>query len=155
MSWEQPHGYPTAVEFAGTIDYTTWLAAPTGLHLLRTLGLDRVRRHNIDLADYGQRAVAAAVRVDPAQLVRSEPVSMRLVPLPVSLFSTRDEVVALRERLSIQYKIEVSASFWNGQGQLRLCAQVYNTEADMDRLADAVGELTAQAQSHVHRRPAA
>ena len=76
---------------------------------------------------------------------------MRVVPLPGSLCSTADEVNALRERLSTRYKIEVSANFWGGRGYLRLCAQLYNTEADMDRLADAVGELAAQSL----RRPVA
>ena len=58
---------------------------------------------------------------------------------------------AVRERLAAQYKIEVSTNFWNGRGYLRLCAQVYNTETDLDRLADAVGELVAQSR----QRPAA
>ena len=141
VSWEQPNGFPAAVEFGGTLDYTAWLAAPTGLHLLRTLGLDQVREHNVHLADYGQLAVAAAVRADPARLPRSPGVSMRLVPLPESVCASKEDASAIRDRLSADYKVEVATSFVQGQGFLRLCAQVYNAEADMDRLADAVGGL--------------
>src|SRR5690606_37908993 len=53
VSWEQPHGFPTAHEFTGTLDYTAWLAAPAGVHLLRTLGAERVRAHNNELAAQG------------------------------------------------------------------------------------------------------
>jgi isopenicillin-N epimerase len=61
VSWEQQHGFPRAQEFAGTLDYTAWLAAPAGVHLLRTLGSEQVRTHNADLVAKGQRLVASTV----------------------------------------------------------------------------------------------
>ena len=66
---------------------------------------------------------------------------MRLVPLPESVCASKEDASAIRDRLSADYKVEVATSFVQGQGFLRLCAQVYNAEADMDRLADAVGGL--------------
>ena len=136
VSWEQPAGFPAAVEYGGTLDYTPWLAAPAGLHFLRTLGPDRVRRHNIDLADYAQLTVAAAVRADPAELVRSEPVTMRIVPLPAGVADTRD-AATLRDRLATEHGCEVAVNAWRGRGHLRISAQVYNVKADVDRLAEA------------------
>jgi len=141
VSWLEPNGYPAAVEYGGTLDYTAWLAAPTGLHLLRTLGPDRVRRHNIDLADYAQLAVAAAIRADPADLTRSPATSMRLVPLPPGIATDRPSAMALRDRLSKQYKCEVQVTDWRGRGYLRISAQVYNTRSDVERLAAACAEL--------------
>ena len=79
VSWQQPEGFPGAVEYGGTLDYTAWLAAPTGLHFLRTLGVDRVRRHNAELAAYGQRVVAEALGTAPVPGPWSPDVSMRLV----------------------------------------------------------------------------
>src|SRR5437762_1470979 len=38
VSWGQPDRFPGSVEEAGTLDYTAWLAAPTGLFTLRSLG---------------------------------------------------------------------------------------------------------------------
>ena len=137
VSWEQPAGFPAAVEFAGTLDYTAWLAAPTGIHVLRTLGPDRVRRHNSELADYAQLTVAAAVRADPAELTRSEPVSMRIVPLPPGVADTVSAADGLRDRLSAEHGCEVAVNAWRGRGYLRISAQVYNTKADVDRLAKA------------------
>jgi isopenicillin-N epimerase len=137
VSWEQPAGFPAAVEFAGTLDYTAWLAAPAGLHFLRTLGPERVRQHNCDLADYAQLTVAAAVRADPTGLARSEPVSMRVVPLPAGVAVTQPAADALRDRLSAEHSCEVQVNPWRGRGYLRISAQVYNTKADVDRLSRA------------------
>src|SRR5262245_137851 len=78
VSWRQPAGFPDAVEYGGTLDYTSWLSAPTGLHFMRTLGVDRVRRHNAELAAYGQRVVGEALRTAPVPGPWSQDVSMRL-----------------------------------------------------------------------------
>src|SRR5262249_39557409 len=64
VSWQHPDGFPGSVEFVGARDYTPWLAAPTGLFTLRTLGVDAVRQHNASLAAYGQRVVGSALGVD-------------------------------------------------------------------------------------------
>jgi isopenicillin-N epimerase len=68
VSWEQESGFPAAVEYAGTLDYTAWLAAPVGLQVLHGLGLDALRRHNAGLVRYGQRRVAEALGLDAATL---------------------------------------------------------------------------------------
>jgi isopenicillin-N epimerase len=141
VSWEQATGFPGSVEFGGTLDYTAWLAAPTGVHLLRTLGVDRLRQHNASLAEYGQRVVGAALGLEPAELpYRGSPVSMRLIPLPARL----DEAAAreLHQRLATEHRIEVALTAWPGGRGLRVSAQVYNQPADYDRLADAVATLT-------------
>jgi isopenicillin-N epimerase len=152
VSWEQPRGYPMAQEWAGTLDYTSWLAAPTGVHLLRTLGLASVRSHNVDLAAQGQRLVADAVAtrwpgpaasaplLDLARhgLLGSRAVSMRLVPLPPAVADDRDGAVALQARLASEHRIEVAVSVWGGTGYLRLSAQIYNQLEDFDRLAHAL-----------------
>jgi isopenicillin-N epimerase len=160
VSWEEHHGYPAAQEFGGTLDYTTWLAAPAGVHLLRTLGPERVRTHNADLAAHGQRVVASAVaRVwphDPGSRRREElelartgllgdpSLSMRLVPMPPGVAEDRPSAVALRTRLATAHGVEVALDAWRGCGYLRLSAQIYNRAEDYARLAHAlVRELRA------------
>jgi isopenicillin-N epimerase len=138
VSWAQPEGYPRNVEEAGTLDYTAWLAAPTGLFALRTLGTDRVQAHNAALAHYGQQVVGEAVGVaelpDPGG-----PLPMRLVPLPVR--GDADAAVRLRERISDELRAEVAVNSWNGRLLLRLCAQVYNRPDEYDRLAEGLPKL--------------
>ena len=133
VSWEQQHGFPRAQEFAGTLDYTPWLAAPAGVHLLRTLGAERIRAHNADLVDEGQRLVAGAVAalwprsataapahalLELAQQGRlgDPPVSMRVVPLPPGVAADRAAAIDLRTRLATEHGVEVALDVWRGQG---------------------------------------
>ncbi|WP_217708662.1 aminotransferase class V-fold PLP-dependent enzyme [Nonomuraea rhodomycinica] len=138
-------GFPDAVEFQGTRDYTALLAAPYGLDLLERLGLERVRAHNTALAAYGQRVVAESLheaglcadapgtREECSQTDVGHPgVPMRVVRLASGLGPTKAEADALcaeiLDRLGCQIKIEPV-------GLLRLSAQIYNTPEDYDRLA--------------------
>ena len=64
VSWEQREGFPVAVELAGTLDYTGWLAAPTGVFTLRTLDADRVRAHNVALARLARACATSPETLD-------------------------------------------------------------------------------------------
>ncbi|HEX6498947.1 MAG TPA: aminotransferase class V-fold PLP-dependent enzyme [Micromonosporaceae bacterium] len=144
VSWEEPTGFPRAVEFQGTIDYSPWLAAPTALFTLRSLGVDRVREHNRTLVEYGQRTVADALGIPHDRLPDpGGPVSMRLVPLPDGVATTHTAAVALRERISDELRVEVAVTAWGGTGLLRLSAQVYNGAEEYDRLAEGLPRLVA------------
>ena len=157
VSWEQPHGFPMAQEFAGTLDYTQWLAAPAGLHLLRSLGPETVRSHNNELVARGQRLVAEAValrwpggdsgqRTDLLERARagslgSHQVSMRLVPLPPDVADEPSAALALQRRLATDYRVEAAVTAWNGLGLVRLSGQIYNRIDDYDRLAQGIRDV--------------
>ncbi|MFB9234312.1 aminotransferase class V-fold PLP-dependent enzyme [Plantactinospora siamensis] len=145
VSWEQDAGFPLSVEYQATLDYTSWLAAPTGLFTLRTLGLDAVREHNTALAAYGQQVVGAALGLEPAQLPPpgGPSVAMRIVPLRRGLASTIDDARALRQRISDELATEVAVNAWGGRGYLRLSAQVYNRAEEYDRLAERLPSMLA------------
>jgi isopenicillin-N epimerase len=145
VSWEHEQGFPRAVEFQGTIDYTPWLAAPAGVFALRTLGPELVREHNEALVSYGQRVVGEALGLAPADL--SHPggpgVAMRVVPLPGGLASTFPEAQALRQHIADKLAAEVAVNAWGGRGLLRLSAQVYNRPEEYDLLAERLPALLA------------
>ncbi|MGE5829617.1 MAG: aminotransferase class V-fold PLP-dependent enzyme [Micromonosporaceae bacterium] len=152
VSWEHESGFPAAVEYAGTLDYTAWLAAPVGLQVLHGLGLDRLRRHNWAGAGSGQRRVAEALGLDQATLPgpagpregdapEARALSMRLIPLPAGVAEDHDQATALRERITKELGCEVLLHAWRGRGILRLSAQAYNTPAEYDRLADGLPSL--------------
>ena len=144
ISWRVHEGFPRSVEFLGTLDYTGWLAAPTGLYALRSLGVERVRRHNAALVEHGQRLVGAALGLDPAELPDpGAPLPMRIVPLPVPAAGP-ETGTALRDRISDELRTEVAVNVWRGRMLLRLSAQVYNTEAEYQRLADGLPALLRQ-----------
>ena len=140
-SWGEPHGFPHAFEDVGTQDLTAWLAAPRALRLLDGLDLDRVRRHNVELAVAGQVEIACALGLEPAQLPRDPAVSMQLVPLPAGVATTPEEAAALQDRIGTEVAVEVAVTSWNRRGFVRVSAHVYNCPADYTRLATALPAL--------------
>ncbi|MFF5080925.1 aminotransferase class V-fold PLP-dependent enzyme [Actinoplanes sp. NPDC000266] len=141
VSWEQDEGYPLAVEYQGTIDYTPWLAAPSGLFTLRTLGWEAVRRHNAALAAYGQKVLGEALGVTDLPHPGHPEVAMRVVPLPSGLATTAPEAYALRTLIAEKLAAETQVNAWGGRGLLRLSAQVYNRAEEYDRLAERLPQL--------------
>jgi isopenicillin-N epimerase len=146
VSWDQDSGFPIRVESQGTLDYTAWLAAPTGLFTLRTLGLDDVRRHNAALAAYGQAVVGEALGLAPADLPYpgGPDVCMRIVPLPRGVADTPAGAVTLRTRIADELATNVAVNTVAGRGYLRLSGQVYNRAEEYDRLAAELPKLLAR-----------
>ena len=167
-SWELDAGFPLSVEFQGTLDYTPWLAAPAGLFVLRTLGVEAVRAHNAALAAYGQRVVGAALGLAPADLPApsgtpadlatprgtaaglavpaATATAMRILPLPAGLATTQAEAHALRQHIADKLATETAVTAWGGRGWLRLSAQVYNRPDEYDRLAERLPPLLSALQ---------
>jgi isopenicillin-N epimerase len=143
VSWEQDAGFPQSVEFQGTLDYTSWLSAPAGLFVLRTLGVDAVRAHNATLAAYGQGVVGEALGLAPAELPEpgAAAVSMRILPLPAGVATTFPEAHALRQHIADKLAVETAINAWGGRGWLRLSAQVYNRPEEYERLAERLPPL--------------
>jgi isopenicillin-N epimerase len=148
VSWRQDDGFPSSVEFQGTVDYTAWLSAPAGLYVLRTLGPGTVRRHNAALAAYGQQVVGAALGLAASDL--PDPgvaaVSMRVVPLPAGLATTYPEAHALRQHIADKLAVETAINAWGGRGWLRLSAQVYNRPEEYERFAERLPQLLTALQ---------
>jgi isopenicillin-N epimerase len=137
VSWGEDDQFPVNLQEIGTNDATSRLSAPNGIAFLRALGPQRVREHNVKLAEYGQAALASALDVDPATLPGDAGVSMRLVPLPVPYDDPRDLQAEISDRLGA----EVSVPKWNGRTLLRVSANVYNAPAEYDRLAAGIRAL--------------
>lgn len=145
VSWDQPAGFPAAVESQATLDYTPWLAAPAGLFALRTLGADLVRSHNTALVAYGQAVVGDALGVAPADRPAPAPgVAMALLPLPAGIAADQPAVSALRQRIADELAAEVNITSFGGRRWLRLSAQVYNRAEEYDRLAERLPGFLAK-----------
>jgi isopenicillin-N epimerase len=134
-SWGEADGFPAAFDDTGTQDPTPWLAAPRALRVLESLGLDRLRRHNVELAVAGQLEVARALRVPTTDLPRDAAVSMQLVPLPEGVAATPAGASALQDRIGAESAVEVAITSFAGRGYVRLSAHAYNAPADYRRLA--------------------
>jgi isopenicillin-N epimerase len=134
-SWGEDEGFPLAFDDTGTEDPSAWLSAPRALRVLEGLGLDRLRRHNVELAVAGQLEIAAALQVAAADLPRDSGVSMQLVPLPDGVADTAAAAGELQDRIGEQAAVEVAISSFDGRGYVRLSAHAYNAPADYRRLA--------------------
>lgn len=138
-SWEDDRGFPHALEFRATVDYTGRLAAPEGLDLLAQLGPERVRAHNSALAGYGADLLARLPGITP--LPADDRLAMRALRLPPTLARTRDEAAALREEIAARLGFRVLIWPWPDGGGIRLCGQIYNVPEEYERLAVALRGL--------------
>jgi isopenicillin-N epimerase len=142
VSWGEAEGFPRSFERVGTDDLTAWVAAPLSLHLLASLGWDRVRAHNEALVCRAQETVAEILGSPPDELRHDPGLSMALVPLPPGLADTREQAQSIKEKMAAQ-GVEMSIGCWNGHGRIRLSAHVYNCPADYERMGRGVRDLLA------------
>uniref|UniRef100_UPI00278BD511 aminotransferase class V-fold PLP-dependent enzyme n=1 Tax=Streptomyces sp. KL118A TaxID=3045153 RepID=UPI00278BD511 len=138
-SWEDDRGFPRAVEYRATADYTGLLAAPEGLDLIASLGADRIRAHNSALAAYGAELLAGLPGLAP--LPADERLAMRALRLPPGLARTPAEAAALREEIAARLGFRVLIWAWPGGGGIRVCGQIYNTPSEYERLVTALRPL--------------
>ncbi len=143
VSANELDGFPAAFDRVGTNDLSAWLAAPTALRLLGSLGWERVRTHNETLVQWAQRRVAEILDVPAEELSHDAGLSLATVPLPVGLADTREKSQALQDHL-VTRGIETSMPQWNGRGTIRLSAHVYNRPADYERMALAIREFASR-----------
>ncbi|MBB4980532.1 aminotransferase class V-fold PLP-dependent enzyme [Streptomyces nymphaeiformis] len=140
-SWEDERGFPRAVEYRATTDYTGWLAAPEGLGLIAGLGAESVRAHNSELARHGAELLAGIPGLTP--LPYTEGLAMRSLRLPRSLARTQQEATALREEIAARLGCRVLIWPWPDGGGIRICAQIYNRAEEYERLAAGLRTLLA------------
>ncbi|MFD0371257.1 aminotransferase class V-fold PLP-dependent enzyme [Streptomyces sp. NPDC127114] len=141
-SWEDEHGFPRAVEYRATTDYTGLLAAPEGLDLLAALGASKVRAHNAELVAYGAGLLAELPGLTALPYEAS--LAMRSLRLPRGLARTHPEAAALREHIAARLGCRVLVWPWPTGGGIRVSAQIYNRPEEYERLARGLGELLAQ-----------
>lgn len=143
VSWGEADGYPLSFERVGTEDLSAWLAAPSALELLGSLGWDRVRGHNAALVEWAQATVADILGVAPGKLRHDAGLSMAIVPLPPGRADTPEQTKAVQHHLQ-SLGVEMAIGCWGGHGRIRLSAHVYNRPSDYERMAMGVRDFLAR-----------
>ncbi|WP_367825278.1 aminotransferase class V-fold PLP-dependent enzyme [Streptomyces sp. LMG1-1-1.1] len=138
-SWEDHRGFPRALEFRATVDYTGVLAAPEGLDLIAALGPERVRAHNSALAAHGAELLAELPGVTP--LPADDRLALRALRLPARFARTKQEAEALREEIMLRLGCRVLVWPWPDGGGIRVCGQIYNHPGEYERLARGLRSL--------------
>jgi len=137
ISWGYGNGYTQEFDWVGTRDATPWLSAPDGIRFLREIGFDELRRHNHDLAWRSAQYVTSAWKT-PLEIDESMVGCMVAVMTPESCGTDKPAAVRLRDRLLYDHNIEVHAHARAGRVWVRVSAQIYNEDKDIEQLARAV-----------------
>ncbi len=137
ISWGFGNGFTAEFDWVGTRDPTPWLAAPAGIAFARSLGIDRLRQYNHDLA--WRAAIELTDRWGtPLERGESSVGSMVTIALPESLGATVEAAAALRDALLDEDRIEIQVYAGHGRLWTRISAQVYNDWRDIERLGDVI-----------------
>jgi len=137
VSWGRDRGFLHEFEHTATGDPTSYLAAPEGIAVLRDWDFDACVRYMHGLAWRAGETLTDrwGTRIEtPPDMIGS----MITVPLPERAGSTDADAEQLRLALLLEDRIEVQLHAWRGRLWTRVSAQVYNDEADITRLGDAV-----------------
>ena len=144
ISWGLDAGLAQEFDWTGTRDPSAPLTAPSGLAFMRdVLGLEAMRTWNHDLVWRMAHALAARWGrpwTTPEAMVGC----MASVPLPARLDGLGEAgATALKDWLLRERRIETAVMAIRGRLHVRLAAQVYNDEADFERLAEAIAQWPA------------
>jgi isopenicillin-N epimerase len=141
ISWGLDAGLTQEFDWTGTRDPSAVLSAPAALAFMRDmLGVDAMRRWNHDLVWRMAHALAARWG-QPFTTPESMVGCMASVALPARIDRLGEAAApALKNWLHAERRIEAQVLAIRGHVHVRLAAQVYNDEADYERLADAIDE---------------
>jgi isopenicillin-N epimerase len=140
VSWGLDQGMSAEFDLPGTRDPSPHLAAPAALAVMREYGVEDVRKYNHSLAWAGAHHLATrwgTSFVVPESMVGT----MATLEMPERLGRTAEEALTVRDRLLFDRNIEVQVHSFRDRLHVRICAQVYNTMADIEALAEAVLQI--------------
>ncbi len=143
ISWGLDHGVTAEFDLLGTRDPSHFLTAPFAIELMNefggTDGVSAVRQYNHDLAWWAAQYLAdrwGTRFATPEEMIGS----MVNVRLPAHLGSTAEDAELVRAALEDDH-IEVPIYGGVHELTLRVSAQIYCDQSDIERLGDAVLKL--------------
>jgi isopenicillin-N epimerase len=128
-----------AFEFEGVRDPCPWLAVPTAIRFQGSLGLDRIRERIGELSEYTRRRLS---RVAGLRLATPDHPALHGAMTAFRLPPGSD-AMELRRRLWECHRIEAPIIERPEGLLIRVSTHFYNTEEEVDRLADALPALLA------------
>ncbi|OKI04839.1 penicillin epimerase [Streptomyces sp. CB02923] len=124
-------------ECEGTRDICPWLAIPESIDFQAQLGYDSIRARRRELADHARQRLTGGLGLEAATPA-AESLSGGMVAFRLPAGTRADE---LRRGLWERFRTEVSVVEQPDRSLLRVSANFYNTEAEIDHLAQALKEL--------------
>jgi isopenicillin-N epimerase len=140
ISWGYGRGFVEEFDWVGTRDPTPWLAAPDGIRFLESLGMEELREYNHALAWRAAQHLAGCWKATIG-VTEADVACMVAVPAPEAAGSSPAAALRLRDALLFDDNIEVQVHARANRVWIRVSAQVYNEDADIERLERAVTRL--------------
>ena len=129
------------LEFEGTRDCCPWLAVPAAIDFQGEMGFDAIRRHIGELVAHVRRRLTGQAGLTLATPTHPEMHgAMTAFNLPSGI-----DPAALRTGLWERCRIEAPVIERPDRLLIRASTHFYNTEAEVDRLADAMPSLLREA----------
>lgn len=146
LSWgrllpDLPRAWWEEFLWTGTRDYSPYLAIPTAIDFLATIGWDAFRARTHHLARYARQAILDLKLTAERPLVPDDPSwygTMAHLPLPPG------DSYALQRALWERHQIEVPIVAWDNRRWIRVSCHLYNTMAQIDMLVRALHALVAR-----------
>jgi len=129
-------GFPRSFDWVGTRDYTAWLALPAALRFFESLDPPSARAYRERLMRHATQAMLAV----GARAVADDSLcgSMRSFALPQSRIAAQGDAETLMSGLWNLHRIQSMATAFGDALLVRISAQAYVDEADIDALAQAL-----------------
>ncbi|WP_396269998.1 aminotransferase class V-fold PLP-dependent enzyme [Ideonella sp.] len=118
------------MQWQGTRDISAWLTVPAALAFQARHDWHQVRQRSHALAAQAQQALCQRFGLAP---ISGDEAWAQMVAIPVP----PQDPEALRQRLWVESRIEVPITQHGGQTFVRVSAQAYTSEADIERLLAA------------------
>ena len=131
-------GFPLSFDYVGTRDYTAWLALPAAIRFHAALDRAAAARYRAGLVAFATRCLEPL----GARPVAGDDLAcaMRSFLLPQARAATAADAEALVKALWTRHRIQSMAVCFAGRLLLRVSAQVYVGEEDIDALAAALAQ---------------
>ena len=120
-------------EFEGTPDPCPWLAVPSAIDFQEGIGVEHIRGRIAELVSYVRRRIRLQPATPESPEFSAAMTAFRLPP------GTDPQV--LRAALWERYRIEAPVIERPNGNLIRVSTHFYNTEAEVDRLAEALTVL--------------
>ena len=125
------------LQWLGTHDPSAYLSVPAAIEFQAAHGWAAVRKRCHALAREALLRIGEMTGLPPLYPPDSGFFQqMAAIPLP-----PQPDIHAFQTRLYEEYHIEIPGIAWHGRHFIRISVQGYNTQADVDTLVTAVGEL--------------
>jgi isopenicillin-N epimerase len=157
-SWGADEPYPGRFDTQGTIDATSYMAAPRAIEFIeREFGWHAAREALASTADAAATLIGDALQpyvATPAVTDVAMPVpTMRLIRLPDGVGVSREDADALRMELFDTQNVETAFTSFQGIGYFRLSVHLYTTPDDVDAFVErCVPAIVRIAQQRQFRR---